>query len=1586
MLLLHLKNLIILSFFVLFASILKAEPDPEQVCDVTEINFFVSQCNGNTFTLRGTVSFIDPPTTGTFTIRDGNVSRSFSAPFVSPISFVLENIPADGLQHFVTASFSGNTNCTQSVGYNAPAGCAITCRINQVTTQSGVCNPATNLYSLSGSIFFDNPPTSGTLSISEGGITQVFNAPFSSPLNYTLNGLGSNGLVHTVSAVFSADPSCSFNANYTAPAACSPNSCVINEIIALPSACTQASNTYNLSGSVSFSNPPTQGTLMLMDGSFAQIFSAPFTNPINFTFTGIPSDGRPHSVSATFSAEPSCTKQANYNAPASCAPLNCDILEISPVIGACEPITNTYPLSGSISFQNPPNTGILTLRDGNVSRSFSAPFTSPINFDLGRLPSDGAQHFIIASFSDAPTCALQIGYQAPASCELPPCNINPFTAVAGTCNPTNNTYSVSGSITFISPPTRGTLTIRDGNISQTFNAPITSPITYTLNGINSDGQAHSVTAQFSDDPSCTQSVDYKAPQPCVPQPCFISNLTAAPGSCFPATNTYSVSGLIVVANAPETGTLTVSDGAIAQIFTAPFPASISYTLSGLDSDGNRHTVTALFSANPACNKTVDYTAPQRCAPIPCDITDIQFEISACDVSTNTYSISGVLSFQSPPSTGTLTVSDGNAVQVFNAPFTSPLNFSLSGLTADGGPHSIIAIFSSDRNCIQSVNYTAPKDCLPPSCSLTSISATPGACTPSTNSYNVTGTLVFSNPPTSGTLRIIDGQKVLSLSAPFVSPLNYTLSGIPSDGLPHVVTADFSADRNCNQSTGYTAPKSCTPLPCEITRLSAIPSACNPQSNAFSLSGSLVFSNPPSGGTLTLTAGSVVQTFTPPFNSPINYTFNGLNSDGLTGTVTAVFSEGNSCSASEKYIAPGRCVPLICKIDALTALPGTCDPLTNKYVVSGTLQFSNPPLSGALTLTDGNIVRTFNAPFVSPLDFNLSGLDSDAATHTIVASFSADNACNSRVSYTAPALCKRDTCRISGLTVEPGSCVPQTNTYTLTGTLTFVNAPASGTLVIRDGLISKTLQAPFTSPISFSLEGLAADSALHTLTASFSSDTSCRRTITYLSPASCEIKPCLIQSSGLEFVDCNSNGSELDASDDFVSFYLNPVGVNVGSGYIVSGDVNGEGVYGKPTRFESIKGAAGKGPLNIVITDRNNPACKLNLTVPNPGTCSCARVCKLIDWKLSDFPGLPLRHALYLYISPLNKDLLNGFDTNEQRYNWENGSGKLTEYDNRATITGTVVSKIDTNYKFEIFIELINPRNSLEWFALGRSTQPENDPRGVDWTYWELSPNSKLIGLGKFAGDVLNLKHEPSDFFKGFQIGKGANDKDDELGISGWFSYEGELQGEPFMAGGDINVDIASCTETCKPGALPTLVQDFRSNLLPTLFVQLNWSFISLGTGQIIVERSIDSLIYKQISVIDAALIPGGTSKYVFIDPEKVLLDTYYYRLKMVRPDGSFYYTNITKVKVDPNLAVPDYVMVPNPIKEDLYITSSFPEKGKHLLRILDLSGREVFYQEYESMPIYTNITTQNLKPGMYFISLARPSGKKEIKKVSITGK
>ena len=87
------------------------------------------------------------------------------------------------------------------------------------------------------------------------------------------------------------------------------------------------------------------------------------------------------------------------------------------------------------------------------------------------------------------------------------CNIASVTTIVGDCA-SDQTFTLSGNINFTDPPVDGTLTISDGTISQVFTPPFVSPISYSLSGIQGDGQEHTITARFVSSTTNCEKITY----------------------------------------------------------------------------------------------------------------------------------------------------------------------------------------------------------------------------------------------------------------------------------------------------------------------------------------------------------------------------------------------------------------------------------------------------------------------------------------------------------------------------------------------------------------------------------------------------------------------------------------------------------------------------------------------------------------------------------------------------------------------------------------------------------------------------------------------------------------------------------------------------------------------------------------------------------------------------------------------------------------------------------------------------------------------------------------------------------------------
>jgi gliding motility-associated-like protein len=321
-------------------------------------------------------------------------------------------VPAD-----ITFASNGSSTATTN--------CAILCNMTALTAVPGACSAGTNTYTLTGTITYADPPTTGTLTVTNScsGVTQIFNAPFAlTSTAYSLAGLPANGAGCTVTAVFSADPLCTLTQAFTAPPACSVV-CNISGITATPTACNGATQQYDVSGNVTFTNSPATGILTITNscGGAPVVLSAPFTSPAPYSFTGLSANGAACSITAVFSADAACTFTTGYTAPAPC-PVICSITTLSATASACDPFTNNYSVTGSISFVNPPTTGVLTVTSscGGSVQTFTAPFVGPLAYALNGLTSNGAACSVTVVFSADAACTFTQNYTAPPACSACP--------------------------------------------------------------------------------------------------------------------------------------------------------------------------------------------------------------------------------------------------------------------------------------------------------------------------------------------------------------------------------------------------------------------------------------------------------------------------------------------------------------------------------------------------------------------------------------------------------------------------------------------------------------------------------------------------------------------------------------------------------------------------------------------------------------------------------------------------------------------------------------------------------------------------------------------------------------------------------------------------------------------------------------------------------------------------------------------------------------------------------------------------------------------------------------------------------------
>lgn len=317
------------------------------------------------------------------------------------------------------------------------------------------------------------------------------------------------------------------------------------------SACDSITNTYSQDVTVTFTNEPATGTLLVNGQSFP-IGSSPQT----ITLTGLFSNGAPVNVTASFSDAPLCSLTVNglFTAPTPCGQFQLFADSVQGATGSqvIVPIrvrnfVDLIGLQGTIDWD-------ITVANLDTVFQYGLPSMSVANFGLGQVASgkltfswddptfigvsvpDSTVIFAIrydvvggpgsvtpVAFKSVPTPVevtdnnfMTIGFDTIAGeIEVPIVSCAITDLDAGTqslCNQFTNTYSQEVIVTYTSAPATGGLVIN----GQAFPIGV-SPQTVTLTGLPSNGLPVDVTAFFSADSACfrTENALFNAPFPCI---------------------------------------------------------------------------------------------------------------------------------------------------------------------------------------------------------------------------------------------------------------------------------------------------------------------------------------------------------------------------------------------------------------------------------------------------------------------------------------------------------------------------------------------------------------------------------------------------------------------------------------------------------------------------------------------------------------------------------------------------------------------------------------------------------------------------------------------------------------------------------------------------------------------------------------------------------------------------------------------------------------------------------------------------------------------------------------------------------------
>ena len=147
------------------------------------------------------------------------------------------------------------------------------------------------------------------------------------------------------------------------------------------------------------------------------------------------------------------------------------------------------------------------------------------------------------------------------------------------------------------------------------------------------------------------------------------------------------------------------------------------------------------------------------------------------------------------------------------------------------------------------------------------------------------------------------------------------------------------------------------------------------------------------------------------------------------------------------------------------------------------------------------------------------------------------------------------CLITQLDIFISACNSSTNDYTVTGDVDFINAPATGQLIVIDVFSGafEAFNAPFTGPVLFTIPGLNSNAQLSTIEAYFTVNTACDITINYNAPPSCgcnsfagTVSGNIIGNGINSYILCDGDEINVFSNNDYVL----PISIGPGIGYLL----------------------------------------------------------------------------------------------------------------------------------------------------------------------------------------------------------------------------------------------------------------------------------------------------------------------------------------------------------------------------------------------------------------------------------------------------
>lgn len=1150
-------------------------------CNLTSANLSSVVCKDNNTPSNAPDDYIEfklnPTGTGIgskyiVTVSGGAIVTPNQASYGSNTTFRLQNGSAGSGNKVITIKDKTNTNCVITVPLPDPGSCSTDNMCN--FTDSGLNNVSCNDNGTPDDpnddkiIFSLNPTGNGignTYSVNVSGYTVTpLTGTYGVNTTFMVSGGSAGSGTKIISIADNQHSSCGFSIPLTDPGSCSS---------------TCSPGTYPICPGESYTLTATSSSLSniswqkLITGVWTDIagqngISYVATTTGSYKYTATDANGCAIELCCPFViVDGSC--------PGTCS-INTDGLSN---ISCNDNSTPNNVLDDYISFSlNPTGTGLgsatysISSNYGVVNPT-SGSFGVTTNFSISPGSAGSGSKIITIHDNTYTTCSKNITIPDPGNCS---CTMNQINLSTPECSNGGTPSPNDDFIKFTIDPngTAGetySVSISSGTITPNIGV-YGSPTLFILNSGSAGGGNKTITITDDTNESCKISVPIIDPGTC--SNCQILEPLTALALCDNKNTVTTADDEWVITTDPSGLNLSATYSASVSCSGTPCPGcnktgltyGTSQEICRLPINFIPYTITISDASGGTCMATQDLYL-QNCSPV-CSIS-LTANTGTCNPINNQYTLSGQLSFANAPSTGTLTVFVDALSQTFNAPFTSPQNYSISGLMSDGASHTVSAYFSVNSNCMSSTNYNAPFNC---------------TCTPPTATANVTQpSCIGANAPDNGAITITGfnaGERYqYSTGSSFNSggAIPSTITNIPAGGI--IVNTLVNITQSYTIRIYDSSNNNCF-----IDRIVDIVAVIPP---SVTCSKTDITNCTTPNGTANANATGVTYLWNNGATTPVIY---GLSEGTYTVTVTNIATGcTNTCSST---------------ILSILNVPGvSCTPFQPTC--------ANPTGGSIHALPSGG-----TSPYTYLWSNGQTGSTATGlAAGTYAVTITDSNGCSAVCSPTtinAPTGC----CLISITATQPASCddngtlaINTDDRIKFSLNVSNTGASTNFLVTVNQGTISPSV-GTYGQNTEFTMQPGSAGQGDILVTITDTEYPDCNAQTTITDPKTCSpASVCVIGDPGLKNITCHDNGTANTGIDDYTTFTLNPTGAGNLEGYTITVLSTGFSVtptaanYGTDQIFTLKTGSASAKKLKFRIMDNINPACTLDFEILSNGTCS-----------------------------------------------------------------------------------------------------------------------------------------------------------------------------------------------------------------------------------------------------------------------------------------------------------------------------------------------------------------------------------------------